>query len=76
MGDLIVEIRSSLPRPWQWVDPQRGVIGIEPANCSVHGRAFDASAGRLPILKPGEVRETSLDIVVAVAASADGAAAQ
>jgi hypothetical protein len=64
IGGLVVEIRSSLPRLWQWVAPERGVIGIEPANCSVRGRTFDASAGRLPILQPGEVRETSLDIFV------------
>jgi hypothetical protein len=64
IGGLVVEIRSSLPRLWQWVAPERGVIGIEPANCSVRGCAFDASVGRLPILQPGEVRETSLDIFV------------
>jgi len=68
IGGVIVEIRSSLPRLWQWVAPGRGVLGIEPANCSVRGRAFDASVGRLPILEPGEVRETSLDIVVEAAA--------
>jgi hypothetical protein len=68
IGELIVEIRSSLPRLWQWVDPKRGVLGIEPANCSVRGRTFDASVGRLPILQPGEVRETWLDITVAGAA--------
>jgi hypothetical protein len=64
IGGLLVEIRSSLPRLWHWVAPDRGVIGIEPANCSVRGRSFDASVGRLPVLQPGEVRETWLDIVV------------
>ena len=67
IGGLLVEIRSSLPRLWHWVAPDRGVIGIEPANCSVRGRAFDASVGRLPVLQPGEVRETWLDIVVTLA---------
>jgi len=71
IGELSVEIRSSLPRLWQWVSPERGVLGIEPANCSVRGRTFDASAGRLPILQPGEARETSLEITV-VRVSADG----
>jgi Domain of unknown function (DUF4432) len=73
VGGLDVEIRSSLPRLWQWVHPGLGVVGIEPANCSIHGRAFDAAAGRLPILQAGEVRETSLDIVVAEAAAGDPA---
>jgi Domain of unknown function (DUF4432) len=68
VGGLVVEIRSSLPRLWQWVHPQRGVLGIEPANCSVRGRVFDASAGRLPVLQPREVRETSLEIAVVEAA--------
>ena len=64
IGELTVEIRSSLPRLWQWVAPERGVLGIEPANCSIRGRTFDACAGRLPVLQPGEVRETSLEISV------------
>ena len=67
VGDMVVEIRSSLPRLWQWVNPERGVLGIEPANCSVLGRAFDASVGRLPVLQPGEVRETWLEVTVATA---------
>jgi hypothetical protein len=61
---LRVTIRSSLPRLWQWVDPGRGVIGIEPANCSVLGRAHDRAAGRLPLLAPGETRVTTLTIEV------------
>ena len=71
IGGLTVEIRSSLPRLWQWVSPERGVLGIEPANCSIRGRTFDASVGRLPVLQSGEVRETSLEITV-VRGSADG----
>lgn len=61
---LRVTIRSSLPRLWQWVEPARGVIGIEPANCSVLGRAHDRAAGRLPVLAPGETRATTLTIDV------------
>jgi hypothetical protein len=61
---LRVTIRSSLPRLWQWVDPGLGVIGIEPANCSVLGRAHDRAAGRLPVLAPGETRVTTLTIEV------------
>jgi hypothetical protein len=40
------------------------VIGIEPANCSVLGRAHDRAAGRLPMLAPGETRVTTLTIEV------------
>lgn len=65
IGEVIVEIRSGLPRLWQWINPERGVLGIEPANCSVMGRAFDASVGRLPVLQPGELRETWLEITAA-----------
>ena len=59
---LEVEIRSSLPRLWQWIDPRLGALGIEPANCSVLGRAHDRAQGRLPTLAPGETRETWLTI--------------
>ncbi len=57
-----VRIRSSLPRLWQWVDPERHVVGIEPANCSVLGAAHDRAEGRLPVLEPGEERRTTLEI--------------
>ena len=57
-----LEIRSSLPRLWQWNDPAKGALGIEPANCSVLGRAHDRAAGRLPFLAPGATRETWLSI--------------
>ena len=62
-GDGIeVEIRASLPRLWQWIHPGRRALGLEPANCSVLGRAHDREEGRLPVLAPGETRETSLTI--------------
>jgi uncharacterized protein DUF4432 len=61
-GGLELEVRSSLPRLWQWLDPSLGVVGIEPANCSVLGRAHDRAEGRLPALGPGETRETWLTI--------------
>jgi hypothetical protein len=59
---LEIEVRSSLPRLWQWIDPRLGALGIEPANCSVLGRAHDRSEGRLPVLAPGEERTTTLTI--------------
>ena len=71
--DLAVTVRwdpATLPRMHQWVDPALGVIGLEPANCSVLGRAADRAAGRLPQLDPGEERVTRLDVgVTAPAAS-------
>jgi uncharacterized protein DUF4432 len=52
----------TLPRLWQWVHPAPGigVLGLEPANCSVLGRAHDRAEGRLPELDPGEQRRTRL----------------
>ena len=57
-------MRSSLPRLWQWVHPASGLnaLAIEPANCSVIGRAHDIADGRMPFLDPGEARESWLTI--------------
>ena len=51
---------DELPRLHQWVRRSRGwyVLGIEPANCSVMGRAHDRAAGRLPYLPAGASRTT------------------
>ena len=64
---LRVEVSSNLPRMWQWIDPRPGyyVLAIEPANCSVLGRAHDRAEGRLPLLAPGEERTTTLVITAA-----------
>jgi hypothetical protein len=55
---------SSLPRWWQWVHPAAGIyaLALEPANCSVLGRAADIDAGRMPFLDPGETRESWLTV--------------
>src|SRR5918996_1641440 len=55
---------AALPRMWQWVHPAPGlgVLGLEPANCSVLGIAHDRAEGRLPELAPGEERRTRLEI--------------
>ena len=42
--------------------PASARSAIEPANCSVLGRAHDRAEGRLPMLAPGETRETWLTI--------------
>jgi Domain of unknown function (DUF4432) len=61
---VCVTVRSSLPRLWQWIHPDYGVLGIEPANCSVLGRAHDRAEGRLPMLEPGEERASSVELEV------------
>jgi galactose mutarotase-like enzyme len=55
---------TTMPRLWQWVHPAPGlgVLGLEPANCSVLGRAHDLAEGRLPVLAPGEERISRLEI--------------
>ena len=66
---LSLTVSSNLSRLWQWVDPNPGVyaLALEPANCSVLGRAHDRAEGRLPMLGPGERRETRLLIEAEVA---------
>jgi hypothetical protein len=61
---LRVTIESDLPRLWQWVDPapRMYALAIEPANCSVLGRAYDRAEGRLPFLHPREERTTRIAI--------------
>lgn len=55
---------TTMPRLHQWVHPRSRVyvLGVEPANCSVLGRAADREAGRLPVLAAGASRTTSLTI--------------
>lgn len=61
-GALSVPIRAelewtadSLPRFVQWRMPGRGahVLGIEPSNCWVSGRAAERAVGTLRMLEPG-----------------------
>lgn len=55
---------AAMPRLHQWVHPRSGVyvLGVEPANCSVLGRAADRAEGRLPTLAAGASRTTSLTV--------------
>ncbi|MBD0349507.1 MAG: DUF4432 family protein, partial [Thermoleophilia bacterium] len=59
-----VTVESDMPRLWQWIDPKPGVyaLALEPANCSVLGRAHDRAEGRLPFLGRGEERTTRIVI--------------
>ena len=63
---LRVTIESDLPRLWQWVDPAPRVyaLALEPANCSVLGRAHDRAERTLPFLAPREERTTRIAITV------------
>jgi Domain of unknown function (DUF4432) len=56
--------KDELPRFHQWLHLGRSmyVLGLEPANCSVLGRAEDRARGVLPVLGPGEKRTTGLRI--------------
>ena len=62
--DVRATVTSTQPRLWQWIHPNYGVLGIEPANCSVLGRAHDRAEGRLPVIDPGKERVTELRIAV------------
>jgi hypothetical protein len=66
-GGIRVTVTSNLSRLWQWIHPDYGVLGIEPANCSVLGRGHDRTEGRLPTLAPAESRTTTLEITAEVA---------
>lgn len=61
-GDVTVTLTWSLPRLWQWIHRGYGAFALEPANCSVLGRAHDRAEGRLPELEPGEERTTTITI--------------
>ena len=68
-GLEVVVTWTGLDRLHQWTHPGVGALGIEPANCSVLGRAHDRAEGRLPVLAPGESRETNLHVNVKFSAT-------
>ncbi len=66
-GPVPLSVRLSwstrqLPKLVQWKMPGAGVhvLGIEPANCYVEGRAVERARGTLLMLEPGETREYEL----------------
>jgi hypothetical protein len=63
-GGLELELSFDLPRLWQWLHPALHVLALEPANCSVLGRAHDRAEGRLPTLAPGASRESGVEFRV------------
>jgi len=60
---------TTLPELVQWYMPGQGehVLGLEPANCRVEGRAAERARGSLVILEPGESRRYTLSLEVFVA---------
>jgi hypothetical protein len=61
--------------PWfsQWKQVGQGayVLGLEPANCQVEGRAAERARGTLQALRPGERREYVLHLRVLLAGEMD-----
>lgn len=58
--------KHELPEFTQWKmnGAREYVVGMEPANCWVEGRAKERERGTLQFLKPGETREYHLEIGV------------
>jgi len=66
---LIVQLTwetENLPILAQWNMPGEGthVLGIEPANCHVEGRASERERGTLELLKPGQTVQYNLELSV------------
>lgn len=57
---------KNLPRLVQWKMPGAGVyvLGIEPANCYVEGRAKERERGSLVILEPGQALDYELQLEI------------
>ncbi|RKN80559.1 DUF4432 family protein [Paenibacillus ginsengarvi] len=58
--------KSRLPNLVQWKMPGQGihVLGLEPANCFVEGRAAERAQGTLVMLEPGESKLYELELAV------------
>lgn len=56
--------KAELPKFTEWKCMAQGtyVLGLEPANCWVEGRAKERERGTLQFLEPGETREYHLEI--------------
>jgi hypothetical protein len=49
---------------WKMLGQGEYVVGLEPGNCLVLGRAEERKSGRLQFLEPGEIREYHLELGV------------
>jgi len=63
--------KRELPKfsEWKMNAPGTYVVGMEPANCWVEGRAKERERGTLQLLKPEETREYHLEIGVLTSAA-------
>ncbi len=59
---------ENMPRLVQWKMPGAGVhvLGIEPANCYVHGRASERQRGTLVYIEPGQALHYELNLEISV----------
>lgn len=66
LGVELAWSHHTLPRLFQWrvMSDQNYVIGLEPGNLPIEGRARAREEGTLVILAPGEERRTSLRITL------------
>ena len=66
LGVYVIYKKDQLPNFIEWKMMGEGdyVVGMEPANCKVEGRAKEKQRGTLSTLKPGEIREFSLEVGV------------
>jgi hypothetical protein len=62
--------KEELPYLWQWRNfrERAYVMGIEPGNADMRGRAYNRERGTLPILQTGERREYTLVVEAALSA--------
>ena len=73
-GFYVTYHADQLPRftEWKMMGQVDYVVGMEPANCLVEGRAKERERGTLQFLEPGERREYELEIGVLEDAAAIG----
>ncbi len=66
MGFYVTYNKTSLPFFTEWKMMGEGVyvVGLEPGNCHVQGRAKEREMGTLEILKPGEEKVVELEMGV------------
>ena len=66
LGFYVTYKKSQLPHfiQWKMMGQRDYVVGMEPANCRVEGRAQERASGRLSFIEPGEELRFNLEIGV------------